>query len=349
VLPFSAPVAPMLARLTRELPVGDYLYEPKWDGFRCLAFAAGDEVVLQSRNSRPLTPYFPEVTRALAALGRSLVIDGEVISERGDFTALLNRIHPAPSRVEQLRGEAPARLVAFDLLALDGSDLRGAPFAERRRALETLLAHPPPGLALTPATDDAAMARRWLDCRGEGGIDGVVAKPRGGSYAPGKRALIKVKAEHTVDCVVAGLRLTGSAEPAVASLLLGLYDGKQLRHVGVSSHFTDARRRELAGLLRPLVVPLRGHPWEHGFGLGRSPVGRLPGSAGRWDPAEMAQDWVALRPELVCEVGYDQLDGHRFRHPALFKHWRPDRAPHSCGIEQLDRPPALDPSPGPPP
>jgi ATP-dependent DNA ligase len=339
-LPFSAPIAPMLARLARALPAGDYLYEPKWDGFRCVAFAGDGSVTLHSRNTRPLTPYFPEIAEALAGLGRALVVDGEIVSERGDFATLLARIHPAASRVAQLRGEAPARLVVFDLLALDGEDLRGHPFQERRRALEALLAAPPSRLALTPATTDPAAAERWLECRGAGGIDGVVAKPRAGTYQSGKRALIKVKTEHTVDCVVAGFRLAGGAEPSVASLLLGLYDDGQLRHVGVSSHFTDARRRELVDLLRPLVVPLAGHPWERGFGIGPSPVGRLPGSAGRWDPAEMAQDWIAVRAELVCEVGYDQLDARRFRHPALFKRWRPDRDPHSCHIEQLGAAPA---------
>jgi ATP-dependent DNA ligase len=337
-LPFTPPLPPMLARLARELPRGDFLYEPKWDGFRCLAFATGGQVVLQSRNERPLTRYFPELIEALAALRRSLVIDGEILPDGGDFSALLNRIHPASSRVEQLRAATPARLVAFDLLALDGEDLRQHPFGQRRRALEAVLADPPPGLALTPATEDLAAAQGWLEARGAGGIDGVVAKLRSAGYQPGKRALIKIKAEHTVDCVVAGFRSADAAEPAVASLLLGLYDEGQLRHVGVSSHFTAARRRELAATLEPLVVPLPGHPWERGFGIGHSPVGRLPGSAGRWDPAEMEQDWVALRPELVCEVGYDQLDGWRFRHPALFKRWRPDRDPLSCLIEQLAPP-----------
>jgi ATP-dependent DNA ligase len=338
-LPFSPPLPPMLARLARELPLGDYLYEPKWDGFRCIAFSAGREVVLQSRNGRPLTRYFPELTQALSALDRPVVIDGEIVSATADFSALMNRIHPAASRVGQLSADTPARLVAFDLLAVDGGDLREAPFGERRSALEAVLADPPPGLALTPATRDVARARPWLELRGEGGIDGVVAKLRSGTYQPGRRALVKIKAEHTVDCVVAGFRAADDPEPAVASLLLGLYDHGQLRHVGVSSHFTDARRRDLARELLPLVVPLPGHPWERGFGLGRSPVGRLPGSAGRWDPEEMEQDWTAVRPQLVCEVGYDQLDGRRFRHPALFKRWRHDRDPLSCGIEQLEGPP----------
>jgi ATP-dependent DNA ligase len=240
--------------------------------------------------------------------------------------------------VDQLRARTPARLIAFDLLAQGQRDLREHPFAERRAALESVLAAPPAGLALTPATTEAEAARPWLQLRGEGGIDGVVAKLRSGAYQPGKRALVKVKAEHTVDCVVAGFRTAMAPEPSVASLLLGLYDHGQLRHVGVSSQFTVARRRELAELLLPLAVPLRGHPWEAGFGIGPSPVGRLPGSAGRWDPSEMEQDWIAVQPRLVCEVGYDQLDGRRFRHPALFKRWRPDRDPLSCGIEQLAPP-----------
>jgi ATP-dependent DNA ligase len=326
----------MLARLARELPVGDYLYEPKWDGFRCLAFAAAGEIVLQSRHGRPLTPYFPELTEALGALGRAVVLDGEILPVETDFATLLTRIHPAASRVERLRAEAPARFAAFDLLAIDGRDLREVAFGERRRALETLLADPPAGVTLTPATEDPLVAGPWLSGRGAGGIDGVIAKARAGVYQPGKRAVIKVKTEHTVDCVVGGFRVADAGAAVVASLLLGLYDGDQLRHVGVSSHFTDARRRELAALLRPLSVRLQGHPWARGFGLGRSPVGRLPGAAGRWDPAEMEQDWIPVRPELVCEVGFDQLDDHRFRHPAQWKRWRPDRDPRSCSIDQLD-------------
>ena len=332
----------MLATLARALPVGNYLYEPKWDGFRCLAFVTADgEVELQSRHGRPLGRYVPEVRAALAALGRSVVLDGElvVVSAHGfDFATLLGRLHPSASRVDKLAREAPATFVAFDLLADGEVDLRGARFADRRVRLEVLLAHrPAPALRLTPITSDLAVAGEWL-ARFQGrGVDGVVAKPRDLRYAPGKRAMIKVKHERTVDCVVAGVRRFGD-QPVVGALLLGLYHGDELRHVGVSSSFPMARRRALLDELRPLVVPLAGHPWERGFNLGSSPTGRLPGAAGRWVPGEMTQDWIPLHARLVCEVAYDQVDGTRFRHPARFVRWRPDRTARSCGLDQLDAP-----------
>lgn len=329
----------MLAQLAHELPAGDYLYEPKWDGFRCLAFVAADGTVdLRSRHGRPFARYFPEIAEGLGALGEACVLDGElvIVGEAGfDFAALLNRMHPSASRVERLRRETPASFIAFDLLWRGRRDLSGRPFAERRAALEDLLGAPPPAILLTPATEDRRVAAEWLD-RFQGlGIDGVVAKPRRAGYQPGKRAMIKVKKERTADCVVAGYRLYGD-QPLLGSLLLGLYDeGGELRHVGVASSFTDARRGALLHELRPLATPLAGHPWEHGFGLGRSPMGRLAGSAGRWDPREMELDWIPLRPLLVAEVAYDQLDGARFRHPARFVRWRPDREARSCTIEQL--------------
>jgi ATP-dependent DNA ligase len=327
---------PMLAELRRELPVGDYLYEPKWDGLRCLAFVESGEVDLRSRHGRPLGRYFPELTSALAALGRRLVADGEIViaGERGfDFAALLNRTHPAASRVARLSRETPATLVVFDLLELDGVPL--GVFAERRRALVQLFPSSGP-LQATPATADPEVARGWLDRAGKG-IDGVVAKSLDLPYQPGKRAMIKVKRERTADCVVAGFRLA-AGERAVASLLLGLWDGAELRHVGVSSSFTRERRRQLFDELRPLITDLSGHPWERGFNVGRSPMGRLPGAAGRWDPDEMEADWIPLRPELVVEVAYDHLDDRRFRHPARWVRWRPDREARSCTFEQL--PPA---------
>ena len=320
------PVQPMLAKLQRELPLGDYLYEPKWDGFRCLAVAGGE---LYSRHGKPLARYFPEITEALDALPERCVLDGELFSL--DFAALLGRLHPAPSRVRRLALETPATFVAFDLLALGDEDLRARPFAERRARLERLpFAHP---LHLTPATDDPARAAQWLD-RGERGIDGVVAKPRAVTYQPGRRVLIKVKKERTLDCVLAGFR--GFADqPVVRSLLLGLYRGGELLHVGVVASFPLVERRRLLLQLKPLIVPIAGHPWEHGFGLGPSPLGRLKGAAGRWDPREMELDWIPLRPERVCEVAYDQVDEGRFRHAARFRRWRPDREADSCRIEQL--------------
>jgi ATP-dependent DNA ligase len=328
----------MLARLARELPVGQYLYEPKWDGFRCVAFRDGNTVDLRSRNDRPLTRYFPELGEALRAVEMDrFVVDGEIVAggPRGlDFEALLARLHPAPSRVGRLRHETPARFIAFDLLAVADQDLRGQPFEERRRRLEDLLGTHNRSVRPTPITDDLAVAERWLEEFQGNGIDGVVAKARALPYQHGKRAMVKVKRERTADCVVAGYRPFVDS-PVVASLLLGLHDDDgTLRHVGVASQFTEARRAELLEALGPLVVSLEGHPWREGFLLGGGTVGRLAGSAGRWTP-EMDHDWVPLRPELVCEVEYDQVDNGRFRFPARFRRWRPDRDPGSCRLEQL--------------
>jgi ATP-dependent DNA ligase len=343
-LPVRPPVAPMLARLARELPRDGYLYEPKWDGFRCLVFRDGGEVDLRSRNQRPLARYFPEIVDALLAMpAERFVLDGELVvaSRSGfDFPALLARLHPAASRVERLRRETPASLVAFDLLARDGDDLRGLPFRERRRLLAELLAGAPPPLFLTPATDEAARAGAWLARFQGSGIDGVVAKHPELRYEPGRREMIKVKRERTADCVVAGFRWLVD-RPLPSSLLLGLYDAdERLVHLGIASAFSEARRVELLERLRPLVVPLAGHVWEHGFLLSGGPTGRLPGAAGRWAPGEMAPDWTPVSPELVCEVSYDQLDDRRFRHPARFRRWRPDREALSCRLEQLDAPAA---------
>ncbi len=327
----------MLARLARDVPEGAYLYEPKWDGFRCLAFVDGHDVDLRSRHDRRLSRYFPEVTDALAAVGTRLVVDGELVLEgpQGlDFAALLGRLHPTPSRIARLSAEAPATLIVFDLLAAGDEDLRDRPFAERRARLERLLGASAPRVVVTPATRSADAARAWLARFEGGGIDGVVAKDLASSYQPGRRAMVKVKREHTADCVVAGVRLV-PGEAAVASLLLGLYDGDALRHVGVTSSFPAPRRRALAAELTPYVTSIEGHPWEHGFNIGRSPTGRLAGSAGRWDPATMTLDWLPLRPERVSEVAYDQLDAQRFRHPARFIRWRPDRDARSCGFDQL--------------
>jgi ATP-dependent DNA ligase len=333
---------PMLARLARELPGDGYLYEPKWDGFRCLVFRAGDEIDLRSRNHRPLARYFPELVEALLALPEAhFVLDGEILVTRNgrfDFAALLARLHPAASRVERLRRETPALLVAFDLLGWDGEDLREQPFGRRRRLLGDLIAAARPPLFLTPLTDDREQAARWLE-RYEGrGVDGVVAKHRDLPYEPGRRQMIKVKRERTAECLVAGFRWLVE-RPLPSSLLLGLYDAGVLRHVGIVSSFTEARRRELLDELRPLVTTLMRHPWEHGFLLAGSPTGRLRGAAGRWSPDEMEQDWTPLRPKLVCEIAYDQVDDHRFRHPARFLRWRPDREPSSCTLDQLEAPP----------
>ena len=332
----SPPVEPMLAKLARELPLDGHAYEPKWDGFRCLAFRDGDAVDLRSRNQRPFARYFPEVVEALLAVPEErFALDGELIvcgpDGSIDFTALLGRLHPAASRVERLRRETPASFVGFDALVPGG-------YRARRAELERLLGDRPPPLFVTPTTDDPACAQEWLDRFCGGGLDGVVAKPLDAPYAPGKRAMVKVKHERTADCVVAGFRWHGSQD-VVGSLLLGLLDDAgALLHVGVVTAFTKVRRAELVDELRPLVAPIEGHPWEHGFLLAGGSLGRLKGAAGRWEPG-MTMDWVPLRPELVVEVAFDQVDlDVRLRHPARFRRWRPDRDPSSCHVEQLATP-----------
>lgn len=329
----------MLARLTRELPVEDgFIYEPKWDGFRCIAFRDGDSVDLRSRNQRPLARYFPELVEALIKLpARRIVLDGEIVifGENGfDFAALMSRLHPAASRVERLRRETPACFIAFDLIATE-QDVREVPFERRRRQLEENLTDAPDHLVVTAATDDPEVAQRWLDASTGTGVDGVMAKHRELPYQPGRRTMVKVKPDRTADCVVGGFRVFAE-DRLVASLLLGLYgpDGR-LRHVGVTASFTEARRRELYAELMPRVVSLSGHPWEEGFGLGHSPIGRLGGAAAQWTP-ELPQDWLAVAPELVAEVGFDHWDGQRFRHPTRFRHFRDDRGASSCTFDQLE-------------
>jgi ATP-dependent DNA ligase len=328
----------MLGRRVAELPIGDWVYEPKWDGFRCIAFGAGGGVDLRSRHDRPLGRYFPELVACLSELpAADFVLDGEIVVPAAaglDFDALLARVHPAASRVERLSRATPARFVAFDLVARDGEDLRGRPFAERRARLEDLIGGARANLEVTPATRDPVIAAKWLASAG-GGIDGVMAKPADLLYRPGARAMLKVKPERTADCVVAGFRPYVD-RPLLSSLLLGLYDDdKELRHIGIVQSFTQTRRRELLEELLPLRVPLQGHPWEHGFLTGGGPTGRLAGAAGRWSPDEMALDWIPLAPERVCEVTYDQLDHARLRHPARFRRWRPDRVATSCMLDQL--------------
>jgi ATP-dependent DNA ligase len=328
----------MLARLARELPEGGYAYEPKWDGFRCLAFVAErGRVDLRSRHGRPLARYFPELVAALGTLPEA-VLDGEIVAvgpAGADFAALLGRLHPSATRVARLARETPAAFVAFDLLADGSEDLRPCPFGERRARLEAFLAAARPPLELTTATPDAAVARAWLDAPERSGVDGVVAKRLDLPYAAGRRVLVKVKRERTAECVVAGFR-TFSGEAVVASLLLGLWDGAgALRHVGVSSSFPERERRALFRDLATLAVPLERHPWAAGFNVGHSPTGRLAGSAGRWDPRGMAMDWTPLAPLRVAEVAFDRVDALRFRHPARFLRWRPDREPRSCALDQL--------------
>jgi ATP-dependent DNA ligase len=334
---------PMLARLVRSLPDEDegFVFEPKWDGFRCLASRDRDGIELLSRHGRSLARYFPELVAAFEQLEpRQWMIDGEVlvtVDGRFDFDALMARLHPAESRVRELAIRTPASFVAFDLPGVGDEALFDAPFVERRRRLAGLLGGACPPLFLTPATSDHATAKRWLQEFRGGGLDGVVAKRRDLRYTPGARAMLKVKHERTAECVIAGIRGSGDP-PEVWSLLLGLYDrAGELEHIGVASSFSKATRLALARELAPLVTGLEGHPWQHGFLTGGGAMGRLKGAAGRWTP-EMTLDWLPLRPERVAEVSYTQVDGHRLRHPAKLLRWRPDRDPRSCQVEQLDAP-----------
>jgi ATP-dependent DNA ligase len=335
----TKPLRPMLGKLVRELPREGYLYEPKWDGFRCLVARAGGEVELLSRHGRPLARYFPELTRAIEELpGGDVILDGEIVLVRDgafDFPALMSRLHPAASRAELLAREQPARLIAFDLLALEGEPFSDRPFRERREALESVVATGEGRVCATPITGDPDEAERWLRRYPGAGVDGVMAKDPDAPYRPGARAMLKVKLEQTADCVVAGYRLR-SDRPELGSLLLGLFDeGGVLQHVGVAGAFSRRAGEQLIAELRELERPLQGHPWEHGFLLAGGPQGRLPGAAGRWAPGEMPLDWFPLEPSRVCEVRYEQLDHLRFRHPARFARWRPDREPASCALDQL--------------
>ncbi|MHB1446857.1 MAG: ATP-dependent DNA ligase [Acidimicrobiales bacterium] len=344
-LPVQPPVSPMLAKLSRSLPVSDGLiYEPKWDGFRCIVFRDGDEVELGSRNERPLTRYFPELVRSiLAEAPQRCVMDGEVVIAGAsglDFDSLLQRIHPAESRVRMLAASTPASFVAFDLLALGEEDLRPLGFAERRRRLVDALAAVGPPIHVTPATTDPGVARDWFDRFEGAGLDGVVAKQPDGPYREGERVMAKIKHERTADCVVAGFRWHKSGG-IVGSLLLGLFDAHgALHHVGVTASFTAARRRELVGELEPYRTDsLDGHPWAAWAAAEKT--GRMPGGHSRWN-AKRDLSWEALRPELVCEVAYDHLQGDRFRHATTFRRWRPDRSPGSCTYAQLDQAPAAE-------
>jgi ATP-dependent DNA ligase len=346
-LPVMPPVLPMLAKPVKSVPEGQH-YEPKWDGFRAIVFRDGDEVEIGSRNTKPMTRYFPEVVEALREhLPPRCVVDGEIIVASGDgrgldFEALQQRIHPAVSRVNLLARETPASMVVFDLLALGDDDLTSRPFAERRAALEDALG--PAGHApvhVTPMTSDADEAREWF-VRFEGaGLDGLIAKKGDLRYQPDKRVMSKIKHERTADCVVAGYRVHKSGPDALGSLLLGLHtaDGT-LASVGVVGAFTMARRRELLAELQPLVTTFDGHPWNwaaHEQGE-RTP---RKNETSRWN-AGKDLSFVPLRPERVVEVRYDYLEGDRFRHTTQFVRWRPDRDPESCTYDQLERPVSFD-------
>ncbi len=341
-LPLRPPVEPMLAKSAASVPTGDYLFEPKWDGFRCIVFRDGDEIELGSRGGKLLTRYFPELVASLArALPARCVLDGEIVvvgDGKLDFDRLADRIHPARSRIDLLSERTPATFVAFDLLALGDQDLTGRPFAERRATLAGLYGRHD-HVRVTRATDDPALARTWFERFEGAGLDGVIAKPAGGRYLPGERAMVKIKHERTAEAVVGGYRLHKSG-PVVGSLMLGLYgaDGI-LNYVGGSSAFTMARRAQLIGELAPYrIAGGEEHPW---VGEGGDEEHRRPGQLNRWN-AGKDKSFVALRPDLVCEVRYDQLQQDRFRHNARFVRWRPDRAADSCGYDQLDVPAPYD-------
>jgi ATP-dependent DNA ligase len=340
--PIPPPVEPMLAKLADELPPGgSFLYEPKWDGFRAIVFRGGGEVFIQSRDLRPLDRYFPELhDLLLARLPDGCVVDGEIViaTPHGlDFDALQLRLHPAASRVAKLARETPASFVAFDLLAAGGEDLCAAPLRERRARLEALLAEAVPPLHLTPATRDRQHAAEWLAQFEGAGLDGVVAKLEDGAYEPGKRAMLKIKHARTADCVVAGFRWHKAGKnELIGSLLLGLYDERHhLQHVGVTSSFTMAMRRELAAELAPLRRnALDDHPWRE-WAAADGELTRMPGGQSRWS-AGKDLSWEPLRIERVCEVKYDHMQGQRFRHAAIFLRWRPDKPPRDCTYDQLE-------------
>lgn len=337
MLPFSPPLAPMLSKGKDEIPRGEgWVYEPKWDGFRVIAFQSpGQETYLCSRNGQPLQRYFPELLPMLQeALPEECVVDGEIIiaTDRGlDFDLLQMRLHPAASRVKKLAGETPASVVLFDMLAEGQSDLRGEPFSARRAALSAAI-RDHPSIHLTPQTTDPDEAASWFVKYEGAGCDGVVAKQVGQVYAPGKRTMIKIKHERTVDVVVGGYRESkdGAVGTGIGSLLLGLYDEAGIFHfVGHTSSFSAEKRREVFQQLQPLVE-------DSGFGEGRTPGGPSRWSAGK------DLNWTSVRPELVCEVAFERLQAQRFRHASRFLRWRTDKDPVECDFAQLEPPENFD-------
>jgi ATP-dependent DNA ligase len=339
---FTLPIEPMLAKVADELPEGEgLLYEPKWDGFRAIVFRSPDGLRIQSRDLKPLNRYFPELEKALLdLLPKGCILDGEIVvaGPAGlDFDALQQRIHPAPSRIARLAKETPAAFVAFDLLAAGGRSTLALPQQERRVRLERLLGQAKPPLYLTPATTDVAQAREWLQRFEGAGLDGVIAKPAAAPYQPAKRTMLKIKHVRTADCVVAGFRWYKDTQDAIGSLLLGLYDedGK-LQHVGITSSFTMAMRRELLAELAPLREnALENHPWRDWAEASVGDADRMPGAKSRWSGGKDLS-WEPLLPERVCEVKYDHLQGRRFRHATTFLRWRTNKPAAQCGYDQLE-------------
>ncbi|GHB09308.1 ATP-dependent DNA ligase [Streptomyces chryseus] len=348
-LPVMPPVKPMLAKAVASIPPGPGMqYEAKWDGFRAIVHRDGDEMEIGSRTGKSLTRYFPELVESLrAALPARCVVDGEIVvvhDGRLDFDRLSERIHPAASRVRTLAERTPASFIAFDLLALDDEALLDAPFVYRRSALAGALEGAPPPVYLAPATNDIEVAREWFEHFEGAGLDGVLAKPESMPYRPDTRLMYKIKHERTADCVVAGYRFhkTGAV---VGSLLLGLYDDAgALQHVGVCAAFPMRRRQELIDELGPLRMEspeAEGHPWAAWTDDAAHESARMPGAPSRWS-GKKDLSWVALRPEAVCEVAYDHMEGDRFRHTARFRRWREDRTPESCTYAQLEEPVSYD-------
>lgn len=333
----------MLCKPAATIPDGDgWLYEPKWDGFRCVVFRDGDSVELTSRNERPFTRYFPELVDVLRTqLPPRCVVDGEIVvpSATGlDFDALQQRIHPAESRVRRLAAETPSAFIAFDLLALDDTAHLATPLSERRSLLESALVSAEPPLYLTPATTDAAMAADWFTRFEGAGLDGVIGKRLDGFYTPNERTLVKVKHQRSCDAVVAGFRIHKDGQ-GIGSFLLGLYDDEGLlHHVGVAAAFTAKQRREFLTELTPLTDnALDDHPWKEWADMVAQAQGttRMPGGFSRWN-VNKDLSWTPVRIERVCEVTFSQLQGRRFRHGAHFLRWRPDRTTSSCRYDQLD-------------
>jgi ATP-dependent DNA ligase len=342
-LPVNPPILPMLAKRVSDLPrAGDWIFEPKWDGFRALVFRDGKEVLIQSRDEKPLNRYFPElIDPLLKQLPARCVLDGEVVvAHKGalDFDSLQLRIHPAASRIKLLSEQIPSSIVFFDLLAEGKNDLRGQAFEERRRRLETVLSRATPPLHLTPATTDFSVAADWFRRFEGAGLDGVVAKPVGGTYEPNKRVMLKVKHERDCDCVVAGFRWHKKGDrDRIGSLLLGLFDDAgKLHHVGVCASFTDQKRIELVEFLKPYRKDaIASHPWKEWAMNELGEAHRMPGAQSRWSHGKDLS-WEPLRPELVVEVAYEHMQGDRFRHTAHFRRWRTDKKPKDCTYAQLE-------------